>query len=141
MVASPLGGGILPDADSLGRIPLDIEAGKSLKGQTELKSFGADRPHGAANGFQDGAQSRLGGMADGIPKEMDGYSIWGQEPTDIPRMTSRMDNRANRLKALGNAVVPQQIYPILKAIADIETGRCPEGCFFNGLNDEQRRNT
>lgn len=67
---------------------------------------------------------------------MDGYSVWGQEPKDIPRMTSRMDNRANRLKTLGNAVVPQQVYPVLKAIADIEMGRCRANCFFNGITNE-----
>ncbi|WP_319403226.1 hypothetical protein [uncultured Anaeromusa sp.] len=40
-----------------------------------------------------------------------------------PRVIQGQKNRAKRLKCLGNAVVPQQIYPIFAAIAEIEAGR------------------
>ena len=62
-------------------------------------------------------QSGLGGMADGIPGWVDGY--WDIEP-NIPRIAKGISHRVDRLKALGNAVVPQQFYPIFKAIAEIE---------------------
>lgn len=63
-------------------------------------------------------QSRLGGMVNGISCWLDGY--WKVEP-NIPRIVTGVKNRVDRLKCLGNAVVPQQVYPILKAIAEIET--------------------
>lgn len=40
----------------------------------------------------------------------------------IPRVTGKIPDRANRLKCLGNAVVPQQFYPIFEAIFDIMEG-------------------
>jgi len=70
-----------------------------------------------------GTQSVVGGMADGLSDWMDGFNFWEHEP-DIPRLTKRGDKWAERLHALGNAVVPQQVFLILKAIANIETGRC-----------------
>lgn len=46
---------------------------------------------------------------------------WMDEP-DIPRITDKKERRTDRLKCLGNAVVPQQFYPVFQAIADIERG-------------------
>ena len=63
-------------------------------------------------------EPNVGGMANGISYWLDGY--WRIEP-DIPRVATGVKNRVDRLKCLGNAVVPQQVYPILKAIAEIET--------------------
>ena len=60
-----------------------------------------------------------------IPPEMDGHSMWAKEPAQIPYLISDPPaNVAKRLKTLGNAVVPPQVYPILRYIAEIETGRC-----------------
>ena len=64
-------------------------------------------------------------MADGIPGGLDGdldfylHHYWDMEP-DIPRLASGVEHRADRLKALGNAVVPQQFYLILRYIWEIE---------------------
>ncbi|MCK9592980.1 MAG: DNA cytosine methyltransferase [Methanoregula sp.] len=46
---------------------------------------------------------------------------WIIEP-DLGRVVNGFPGRVDRLKCLGNAVVPQQVYQILKAIADIERG-------------------
>ena len=70
-------------------------------------------------------ESILGGVADGIPAGMDGdlefiiNHYWDEEP-DIPRIATGIEHRVDRLKCLGNAVVPQQFYPIFKAIVETE---------------------
>ena len=82
------------------------------------------------SGFDPALQPGMGGMAHGLPSRVDGNLIWGIEPTDITRLAPDTKDRAKRLKTLGNAVVPAQVYPILRYIADIETGRCREWCVF-----------
>ena len=58
-------------------------------------------------------------MADGLPAGMDGPCRWPDEP-DTPRVAKGVKDRANRLKALGNAVVPQIPEMIGRAILEAE---------------------
>lgn len=61
------------------------------------------------------AQPGLGGVVDGV-------SRWLDEPLNVPRIAKGVEDRVNKLKCLGNAVVRQQFFPIFQAIWDIETG-------------------
>ena len=53
---------------------------------------------------------------------MSAPGYWLAEP-DVPRITNRKEHRVDRLRALGNAVVPQQFFPVFAAIAEIEGGK------------------
>ncbi len=70
------------------------------------------------------AEPGLGGVATRVPYWLDGSvsapGCWMLEPPGIPRITTRKENRRERLKCLGNAVVPQQFYPVFRAIAEVE---------------------
>jgi len=48
-------------------------------------------------------------------------SRWETEPA-VGRVVDGFPGRVDRLRCLGNAVVPQQVFPILKYIAEIEKG-------------------
>ena len=95
------------------------------------ESGGAWANHGGGapehgGGERRAAQPGLGGVDDGLSAWMDrgmsapGY--WMPEPDGVPRITQKREHRSDRLKCLGNAVVPQQFYPVFQAIADIERG-------------------
>ena len=133
---SPFSGGVLPDADCIGRGALELPAVGDDEKQGRGEPRGADHQTGKSNIGHGSPQPRLGGMADGFPAEMDGHILWQREPFDVPRITEETENRALRLKTLGNAVCPQQVYPILKCIADIETGACIDRCVFNDLQQQ-----
>jgi len=54
-------------------------------------------------------------------------SCWsdGSWESGIPRVAMGVKERVNRLKSLGNAIVPQVAYQIFKAIKEIEMNICP----------------
>ncbi|MEK4473322.1 DNA cytosine methyltransferase [Paenibacillus sp. FSL R7-0048] len=70
-------------------------------------------------------ESELGRVLDGVSRRLDGHR-WpagqGAEQSDWepPRVATGVKNRVGRLKGLGNAVVPWQIYPIVAAIKAID---------------------
>lgn len=51
------------------------------------------------------------------PQELADGRCWATEP-NVGRVVNGLPNRVDRLKCLGNAVVPQQAYPIFKALKE-----------------------
>jgi DNA (cytosine-5)-methyltransferase 1 len=77
-----------------------------------------------SEGLQRGCKARNAcGERENIYKQStgcgNGREWWATEP-DVGRVAHGIPNRVDRIKALGNAVVPQQFYPIFKAISDAE---------------------
>lgn len=74
--------------------------------------------YGQCLGGEDGTtQCSVGGMASRLPRWVDGY--WDREPEGVSRVATGVKDRVNRLKGLGNAIVPQVALEIFKAIDEL----------------------
>lgn len=63
------------------------------------------------------AKPCLGREVDGLPGWLDG--AWdGDWERGVPRVSTGVKDRAKRLKALGNAIVPQVVFQIFRSIAE-----------------------
>lgn len=67
-------------------------------------------------------RARLRRPAEKLPGSHSAWEDWPDEP-GIPRVVDGLPNRVDRIKCLGNAVVPQQFYPFFASIAEIEKGK------------------
>ena len=102
--------------------------GQQGQGEHERPSNTEKDSEGQASGTDDGSQGQtgqghtepgVGGMADGVSARLDGHYGFEREP-NIPRVATGIPERVNRLKALGNSIVPQVIYNIGLAILEEE---------------------
>lgn len=119
-------------ADSSQIVPDTDDRGRPLRWDRELQpaeSPGGGRGDHAGGTPEHGSRERrtvepeMGRSPDGLSAWMDGVRAGWADGTwedGIPRIATGVSDRAGRLKALGNAVVPAQFYPIFQAIADIE---------------------
>ncbi len=87
---------------------------------TEFRTERTTHRKGSNRGRTDSQQDNRDSLGNDLGNScISGEEQWSVEP-ELGRVAYGIPHRVDRLRALGNAVVPQQIYPILKAIADIE---------------------
>jgi len=93
---------------------------RGRSGQTDRQDAkDAGELSGSQEHREGNAESGLGGMVDGLSSRLDRHHGFEVEP-DIPRVAENIPDRVNRLKALGNSIVPQIIYHIGMAILEEE---------------------
>lgn len=67
------------------------------------------------------ALSRLGDAPDGVSRWLDGPLAFGPDwEVGIPRVTQHEVDRVNKLKALGNSIVPQVAYELLRMMLEVD---------------------
>jgi len=116
------------------RQPQEIQQSrfKELQHEESQQSFLSELIHGrneaVANSYCEGLQggAEAGDVGEDwaeVFKQLavfgESGATWSTEP-DVGRVADGVPDRMDRIKSLGNAVVPQQVYPIFLAIAALE---------------------
>ncbi len=102
-------------------------AGRLSKRKTEKESRsafgGQDDGNPTGQRLQNGISRTLEGSKKGPAIMQSQRSDWWSTEPDVGRVAHGIFKRVDRLRCLGNAVVPAQIYPILRAITEMEGSR------------------
>ena len=91
-----------------------------IRSQCEKKDerLGWKRPSKPSS--RDGIQLRKSSISKPrLGRMVDGLSYWVDEPGEIPRVGKNVKNRTERIKGLGNSIVPQVIYQVMLKIRKI----------------------
>jgi DNA (cytosine-5)-methyltransferase 1 len=91
-----------------------------LQRQRKKSSRAKKKQHYSCNESWGSTESRIRRVDDGIPSRLDRFDGWDREPEDIPRVATGIKNRTERLKSLGNSIVPQVVAEIFRAIKETE---------------------
>jgi DNA (cytosine-5)-methyltransferase 1 len=97
---------------------------EAVKPRPKNSNCGADAPDSDTSGLQEPwAEQRTSGMRQSIQ----GGECWSQPWTEVAarfcRVDARVPNRVDRLKSLGNAIVPQVASELMRAILEAEGGK------------------
>jgi len=89
---------------------------REIETESGLKRCGQYVEDPKLNGLE---KQRDGGISRGQGNPITDSSWWSVEP-ELGRVAHGIPHRVDRLKALGNAIVPQVAYQILKGIVNVE---------------------
>jgi DNA (cytosine-5)-methyltransferase 1 len=104
----------------------DVAHSDSKRGRSrDSKRQDAEDAGQSSRGTEHGTgkpQSNLDGGFDGLSEGLDFPRRWGDGSWEegVPRVTLERKNRTHRLKALGNAIVPQIAYELIRCMKEID---------------------